>query len=214
MKREKRVSANPLPADGLAVLTAAHPELKGIVSLYGPPPLWRREPGFSSLVYIILEQQVSLASARAAYLKLLEAVGELSPASFVRLDDNELRAIGFSRQKTSYCRGLANLIIDGKLNLALFEKQADGEVRDELMAVRGIGRWTADIYLLHSLGRPDIWPVGDLALRISYQEAAGLEERPSEDELDRMGEKYSPWRSVAARVLWHSYLSRRNLNLV
>jgi len=214
VKPKITISENTGAADGLAELTAAHQEIDRIIAEHGPPPLWRREPGFSSLVYIILEQQVSLASARAAYLKLIDSTGELTPESFVRLDDTDLRAAGFSRQKTEYCRGLAKLIIGGILDLESLERKSDVEVRDELMAIRGIGRWTADIYLLHSLGRPDIWPVGDLALRISYQEAAGLAERPGEEELEIIGEKYSPWRSVAARVLWHSYLSKRNLNLV
>lgn len=194
-------------------MTGAHPEMEKIVSSYGPPPSWRREPGFSSLVYIILEQQVSLASARAAYRKLIDTTGDLSPESFVNLDDGELRVIGFSRQKTGYCRGLANLILEGKLSLDDFPRRTDEEVREKLMSIRGIGKWTADIYLLHSLGRPDIWPAGDLALRIAYQETMGLDKRPSEKDLDETGKKYAPWRSVAARALWHSYLSKRNIVL-
>ncbi len=198
---------------GIEKLAGAHPEIEKIVSLYGPPPLWRREPGFSSLVYIILEQQVSLATARAAYRKLIDATGDLTPAALSRLDDAELRVIGFSRQKTEYCRNIAGLILDGKLKIESLESLNDDQVRDELISIRGIGKWTADIYLLHSLGRPDIWPAGDLALRIGYQEAVGLDERPTEQELDTIGVKYSPWRSAAARVLWHSYLSRRKLKL-
>ncbi len=194
-------------------LSAAHPEIERIVTLYGPPPLWRREPGFASLIYTILEQQVSLASARSAFLKLLEVTAELTPALFLQLDDGELRAVGFSRQKAAYCRNLAGLILDGKLDLEALEQMGDDQIRVELMKVKGIGRWTADVYLLHSLGRPDIWPAGDLALRVGFQEAAGLNERPTEDYLDRIGAVYAPWRSVAARVFWHSYLSRRRLKL-
>ncbi len=186
------------------------PAIRKIVSSYGFPPLWLREPGFASLMYTILEQQVSLASARATYLKLGEALNEFTPAGFLRLDDTELRAVGFSRQKTSYCRILAHLIIRNELDLDGLTGMPDDIVRDTLLEVKGIGNWTADIYLLHSLGRPDIWPTGDLALRIAVQEIMGLAERPTEEYLNSVGDSCRPWRSIAARVFWHSYLSRRN----
>lgn len=185
-----------------------------IVSLYGYPPLWLRDPGFPSLVYTILEQQVSLASARAAYLKLLDAAGELTPESFLRFDDTELRAIGFSRQKTSYCRILAHLIIRNELDLDAFADMPDDAVRDILLKVKGIGMWTADIYLLHSLGRVDVWPTGDLALRVAVQESLELNDRPKDGFLDTLGDTCRPWRSAAARVFWHFYLSKRNMILV
>lgn len=194
-------------------LSAAHGEIQGIISLYGRPPLWGREPGFASLVYTILEQQVSLASARAVYRKLEGLIGPVSPRKLTAVDTAALREIGFSRQKTDYCRNLADLIITGELDLDTLEDATDAEVMSTLMKVKGIGPWTATIYLLHSLKRPDIWPAGDLALRIAFQEAAGLPQRPSEEELERIGVKYAPWRSVAARVFWHSYLSKRNIRL-
>lgn len=194
-------------------LRRSHPEIEQIVSLYGPPPLWGREPGFASLVYTILEQQVSLASARAVYRRLKELVGELTPESFAEIHDSELRRIGFSRQKTAYCRNIASLIIEGNLDLEAVGQAADQEARRILMDVKGIGRWTSDIYLLHSLKRPDIWPAGDLALQIGYQEAAGLTVRPDEKDLEKIGSKYTPFRSAAARVIWHYYISKRNLKL-
>lgn len=200
-------------ADSVDMLAGLHPEIRTIVSRYGYPPLWGREPGFSSLVYTILEQQVSLASARAVYRKLEDITGELSPQTFCKLNDGELRRIGFSRQKTGYCRNIASLILDGNLDLHSLGSKSDDEVREELMSVKGIGRWTSDIYLLHSLKRPDIWPAGDLALRIGYQEATGLQERPGESELEKIGTKYAPVRSAAARVFWHFYISKRNLTL-
>ena len=194
-------------------LRRTHPEIEKIVALYGPPPLWGREPGFASLVYTVLEQQVSLASARAVYRRLEELTGELTPERFSALDGGELRRIGFSRQKTEYCRNIASLIIDQKLDLESVAQASDEEARSLLMSVKGIGRWTSDIYLLHSLKRPDVWPAGDLALQVGYQEAASLKERPNESNLKEIGAKYAPLRSAAARVIWHSYISRRNLKL-
>ena len=214
MKKQPVVTDPRTLARAVDELASTHPEIAKIVSLYGSPPLWGREPGFASLVYTILEQQVSLASARSAYQKLKKVTGDPTPAAFMKLDDGELREIGFSRQKTEYCRILAGLILDGSLELDALKKMSDERVRDELMSIKGIGRWTADVYLLHSLGRPDIWPAGDLALRIGYQEVTGLAERPTEKELDRIGATYSPWRSAAARLFWLSYLSRRKLELV
>ena len=194
-------------------LAGRHREIRAIVSTYGNPPLWGREPGFCSLVYTILEQQVSLASARAVYRKLQAKTGGLSPEKFLRLSDDELRSIGFSRQKIAYCRNVASLILENELDLAALEEQTDQDAQTVLMGIKGIGRWTAEIYLLHSLGRPDIWPASDLALQIGYQEALNLPQRPDENELDRFGVQYAPWRSAAARVFWHFYIEKRNLKL-
>ncbi len=201
---------------GAAVDGLAHGNeiIKRITAAYGLPPAWRRAPGFSSLVYTILEQQVSLASARAVYERLLTAAVDLTPVNFLKFDDTELRSIGFSRQKTLYCGILARRILAGELDLAGLAKSPDDEIRTELMKLKGIGRWTADIYLLHSLGRPDVWPTGDLALRIAVQEEMALPERLSEEETADLGEPFRPLRSVAARVFWHSYLCRRGIREV
>lgn len=173
-----------------------------------------REPDFVALVYAILEQQVSLASARAVYERLLGLSGTLSPETFQSIQDKELRAIGFSRQKIEYCRGLADRILSGSLVLADLESRSDEEVREVLTGIRGIGHWTAEVYLLHSLGRPDVWPVGDLALQVAVQEELGLGTRPSQDELFAVGEEFRPLRSVAARVFWQGYLIRRGIREV
>ena len=193
-------------------LSSRSPTIREIVGSYGDPPLWLREPGFSSLVYTILEQQVSLASAKAAYTRLLAAVTELTADQFLRLGDAELKSIGFSRQKTGYCREVAHLISTGDLNLDALTDSSDEVVRETLIAIKGIGNWTADIYLLHSLGRVDVWPTGDIALRTAVKEALDLSERPSEEELSTIGIPFKPWRSVASRVFWHSYLSRRGVS--
>ena len=201
-------------AAAVDALSEKHPEIKKIVSLYGMPPLWGRSPGFSSLVFAILEQQVSLASARAVYERLEKLTGGLSPASFAGLDEQTLREIGFSRQKTGYCKNLASLILGGELDLALLEQESDETVRFVLTSVKGIGKWTADIYLLHSLGRPDVWPAGDLGLQVGYQEALGLPQRPSESDLEEIGPDYAPLCSAATRVFWHFYLSKRGVKLL
>ena len=191
----------------LADLTARDPRLARIVADYGPPPLWAREPGFPTLLHIILEQQVSLASAKAAFDRLLVIASPLTPERFRELDDVTLKAAGFSRQKTRYGRALAAAILSGELDLKALDALDDRAVHAELTKVVGIGRWTADIYLLMALCRPDAWPAGDLALAIAARHAFGLTATPNAAELAAIGEAWRPWRAVAARVLWHFYLS-------
>ena len=183
--------------------------LKLVVSKFGPPPLWEREEGFKTLIYIILEQQVSLASAKAAYDKLLKKTGSITPVNFLKLSDVELKLSGFSRQKASYGRNLADAIITERLNLTELSDLDDAQAKEQLMNIKGIGPWTADIYLLMALGRPDIWPNGDIALASAVQKLKGIASRPSFEELNRMSLKWKPWRAVAARILWHYYLSER-----
>jgi DNA-3-methyladenine glycosylase II len=179
------------------------------VARHGLPPLWDRPPGFGTLVHIILEQQVSLASARAAYDRLVAATDPLTPEAFLRLTDADLLAIGFSRQKARYGRALAARILDGSLDLEGLDELDDEAVQVALEAIPGIGRWTSTIYLLMVLGRPDVWPSGDMALATAVAEAKGLPRRPDALTLMQLGEAWRPWRSVAARLFWHDYLARR-----
>ncbi len=165
------------------------------------------EPGFATLVHIILEQQVSLASARAAFDRARALARPFAPATFLALDDRQLRVAGFSRQKTQYCRNLAQAILDKELQLGKLADLDDDEVRRQLTAIKGIGAWTADIYLIMVLGRPDVWPLGDIALAQAARELKRLSARPSGVEMTSIGESWRPWRAVAARVLWHHYLS-------
>jgi DNA-3-methyladenine glycosylase II len=195
--------------EAVAFLTAGDQHLAAIVDRYGPPPLWAREPGFPTLIHIILEQQVSLASARAAFDRLLAAVSPLTPAGFLTLDDTTLRTIGFSRQKTGYARHLAQALLGGQLDLDHLAQQEDAVVRATLVTLKGIGPWSADIYLLMALRRPDIWPVGDLALQLAARRVKQLPARPTPDEMETLAEPWRPWRAVAARLLWHQYLSER-----
>jgi DNA-3-methyladenine glycosylase II len=189
------------------ILARRDPDLRRVVRAHGPPPLWRRRPGFATLVQIILEQQVSLASARAAFERARRLADPFTPENFLRLGDAELRVAGFSRQKTRYCRNLARAILDQGLDLRGFARADDDEVRRSLTAITGIGAWTADIYLIMALGRPDIWPLGDIALAQAARELKRLPIRPVAAEMIAIGEDWRPWRAVAARVLWHHYLS-------
>ncbi|MFZ0818859.1 MAG: hypothetical protein WAM91_02235 [Candidatus Acidiferrales bacterium] len=193
----------------LRALSASDAHLAGVIERHGPPPMWTREPGFSTLVYIILEQQVSLASAKAAYDKLLAEVKPLTPGRFLKLDKRTLKRVGFSRQKILYARILAEEISARRLNLRALHTMDDDSVRANLTALKGIGPWTAENYLLMALRRPDVWPSGDLALQIAVQQVKGLRKRPSPERLDKMSKAWQPWRSVATRIFWHHYLSTR-----
>ena len=166
-------------------------------------------PGFATLLHIILEQQVSLASAQAAFDRLRAAADPLRPERFLELTDAELLAIGFSRQKARYGRALATALVDGSLDLDGLADLDDDAAHRALVAIPGIGPWTATIYLLMVLGRPDVWPVGDIALAQAVAESRGAARRPGPVEMAVLGEVWRPWRSVAARLFWHDYLSRR-----
>jgi len=162
-------------------------------------------------VYIILEQQVSLASAKAAFDRLNVAVRPLTPVRFLKLTDAELLRIGFSRQKTLYTRLLAESLARRHFDLRYLHDLHDDSARKMLIAFKGIGRWTADIYLLSALRRPDIWPTGDLALATAVQEVKRLRKRPSPEKLEALSAPWRPWRAVAARLFWYAYLSKRGL---
>jgi DNA-3-methyladenine glycosylase II len=197
--------------DAVAALAERDPSIARSVARFGPPPLWAREPSFATLVHLILEQQVSLASALAAFERLRAALGDdgVTPGPFLALDDGALREIGFSRQKAGYARDLALALLEDRFDLTALERLDDDEVRRELTTLRGIGRWTADVYLTMCLLRPDVWPSGDLALATGATELLELASRPTDDELRALAERWHPYRAVAARVVWHHYLGLR-----
>jgi DNA-3-methyladenine glycosylase II len=195
---------------GVGYLIHQDAALSGVVERYGPPPLWARTPGFPTLVYIILEQQVSLASARATYDRLRSRVNPLTPEAFLKLDDETLKGAGFSRQKTAYARNLARMTLEGSLDIEALASMSDEEVETALTRIKGIGPWTAGVYLLMALGRPDVWPTGDLALAIAVRRVKDLPSRPDPDALEQIGAVYRPWRSVAARLFWWDYLEGRS----
>jgi DNA-3-methyladenine glycosylase II len=191
----------------LKELASLDRDLASILEKLGNPPNWTREAGFTGLIQIILEQQVSLAAAKAVFERLHKTVVPLTPENFLLLDETQLKDIGFSRQKTQYSRGLANAIATGDLDLIKLETLDEIAIRSQLKQLKGIGDWTVDIYLLMAMQRPDVFPKGDLALAIATQKLKGLATRPTPQELEIIAQNWRPWRAVAARILWHYYLS-------
>lgn len=169
--------------------------------------MWTRPPGFATLVRIIMEQQVSLKSGAAAYERLSAGVGRVTPGRVLDHTHAQLRRMGLTRQKARYCHELARAVQSRQLPLSKLGRMSEDDVRTALIAVPGIGRWTADIYLLSALRRADIWPRGDLALYQIVREIKG--QKLDAAVIDELAERWSPWRAVAARVLWHAYLERR-----
>jgi DNA-3-methyladenine glycosylase II len=214
MSLESRSDMRQLTHEGLrqGVTELCHgdADLGRVVERFGAPPLWGRRPGFPTLVRIVLEQQVSLSSAKATYGRLRAALGNVTVQRVAELEVADLRALGITRQKADYCRNLALLMITGQLDLREIAAADDNTARRRLCEVRGIGPWTADIYLLMALRRPDVWPEGDLALVSAARQVKRLRKTPTPRRLCAIAERWRPWRSVAARVLWHFYLSHRD----
>lgn len=194
--------------EGITVLAARDPDLAAIVAAAGVPRFLLRPTGFGTLLRIILEQQVSVAAAAAMWATLEQCCQPLTPAHFLRLDDATLRRCGFSRQKMAYGRELAEVIRDRRFDPAGLGGHDDERALAELMSLRGIGRWTAEIYLLFALGRRDVWPAADLGLQLGVQWLKRLPTRPSTATMRALAEPWRPWRAVAACLLWQFYLYR------
>ena len=184
-------------------------ELKFIIKNYGYPPMWVRPQGFSTLINIILEQQVSLASAKAAFNKLKEKTGAITPAKLLLLSDEEMKACYFSRQKMQYARHLAETLISKNILIKKLAEHNDEDVRTSLKRVKGIGDWTVDIYLMFALQRTDIFPTGDLAMMNSIKKIKKLPATSSKENILAIAESWRPYRSVATYLLWHNYLEER-----
>ena len=184
-------------------------DLARVVERCGPPPMWARRPCFATLVHIILEQQVSLASARAVFQRLTLVVSPFSATRFRQIDPALIQRAGLTRQKRAYCFHLAEAIAQKRLCLGRLQRLTDDDARQALVQIKGIGPWTADIYLLMALRRPDIWPRGDLALKVAMQSVKHLPAVPSDAAFETIGDAWRPWRAIAARILWHAYLSSR-----
>jgi len=183
------------------------PVFDGIIGMYGSPTIPRRPQGFATLALLILEQQVSIDSAKAAFAKLKSKTQNFLPAELVHLMDDEFRAAGVSRQKTVYIKGLATAVISQELDLESLHLKSAGEVREELIKLKGIGNWTIDIYLMFALEAADILPIGDIAVINTIKEFWNLETR---DEMLLHAENWAPYRSYATFILWHHYLKKRN----
>jgi DNA-3-methyladenine glycosylase II len=187
-------------------------DLAAILARLGPPPLWARRPGFPTLVKIILEQQVSLASAASMFARMKRNIVPFRPARMIELGEVHLKSLGLTRQKTAYCLHLAQSLAGKRLRLSQLSRMSDAKAKVALMEIKGLGAWSADVYLLMALRRPDVWPVNDLALAVAVTKLKQLTRRPNPAQLTEMAEAWRPYRSVAARMLWQYYLAERNDN--
>ena len=187
--------------------------LKQILQQHGYPPMWQRKPNFETLIHIILEQQVSLASAKAALNKLKEKIGIITPQKLLALTDAEMKACYFSRQKIIYARHLAWSMGNGELSIRKLINLPDDEIRNELKKIKGIGDWTVDVFLLMALQRADIFPVGDLAMMNSLKKTKQLPHHISKEEILEMSESWAPHRSIAAMIFWHAYIQERDIKI-
>lgn len=196
-------------AEAAKQLARRDKDLANIFKSLGPPPLWARNPGFSTLVKIILEQQVSLASAASLFARLKRNTTPFRPARVLELGEPHLKSCGLTRQKTAYCLHLAESLTNKRLQLSRLPRMTDAEVKAALMEIKGLGSWSADVYLLMVLRRPDIFPATDLALVTAVTEVKQLAKRPNTAEFLEIAEAWRPYRSVAARMLWQYYLAKR-----
>jgi len=194
---------------GARALARTDPRLRRLLVAHGPPPLWSRPAGFTTLLRIILEQQVSLASARALYLRLTAALPEVSPVAVAAVGVDGLRRLGLTRQKAGYVHALAAGVQDRRWRLDRLGRLDDDEACAELTRIPGVGPWSANIYLLMALRRPDVWPPGDLALERALARLTGAREPPDTAGAAELAEAWRPLRAVAARMLWQSYLVER-----
>ena len=194
---------------GVDVLAERDSDLYRIRDRLGDPPLWAREPGFASLVHIILEQQVSIKAAATMFQRLASHLGSVTPELVQKAGESELRQVGLTRQKARYCVELANRVASGALELLKLDTLDDAQGRSHLLDIPGLGPWTVDVYYMMALRRANVWPQGDLALASALQDIKQLEARPTRDEQLVFAEQWKPWRAVAARMLWMHYLDAR-----
>jgi DNA-3-methyladenine glycosylase II len=188
-------------------------DLANIIMHHGLPPMWSRPNTFQSLILTILEQQVSLASAYAAFKKLKERIGYVTPGKILKLTDEELRDCYFSRQKIIYARELAKAVVSKQVKLKRFAVTPDEEIRKVMISIKGVGHWTIDVYLMHALQRTDLFPLGDIALVNSLKEVKQLPKDISKEEMLAIAESWRPYRTVASMILWHSYIKKRGIKL-
>ncbi|MEK1866448.1 MAG: DNA-3-methyladenine glycosylase [Ensifer adhaerens] len=190
---------------GLSGLVMLDARLGHVVARAGPVPLRRTDPGYRGLASIIVSQMVSKASAAAIWRRMEEKLGEVTAAGVNSLSDEDCRAIGLSRAKAEALRRVAEVVVSGQIDLDAICNIEGSEAIRELTAIKGVGRWTAEVYLLFCAGHPDVFPSGDVALQNAIGHGLGLELRPSAREIDSLAASWSPWRSVAARLFWAYY---------
>lgn len=196
-------------AEAVELLSFEEPRFAEVIAAHGPPPFWNRPAGFPTLVWLILEQQVSLESGAEMYRRLHSLVGQITPNRVARVGQEGLRLIGVTWQKAGYIHDLAVSIVDGDLDLDGLAGATPEEARASLLDVRGIGPWTADVYLLSALRLPDVFPLGDRALQVGMTELLGMTRVLFPDDMEFLSRPWRPVRAVAARIIWHDYLSNR-----
>jgi len=187
----------------LGILRRREKRLSDAIKFAGLPESRLMTPGFATLIRVIVDQQVSVKAGAAIWAKLEKAAGDVTPRRLLKMDEPGLRACGFSGQKARYSLGLAEACAAKKLDLDALEKADDATVRETLTAFKGVGPWTADIYMMFGMGRPDVWPSGDLGLQIAIHELWNMKARPGPKHLDTLAEGWKPYRSAAALMLWH-----------
>ncbi len=189
-------------------LTALDPIFAECIRVGGPMRRdFSRPSGFVGLLRMVMEQQLSTKVALALWDKLLTRLGDVTPATILNSDDDALRACGFSRQKVGYARGLAEAVVDGRLDFDAIHALPDEEAIAALVTLKGIGRWSAEVYLMMAQDRPDIWPIGDLAIQLGVQRLKGWADKPTPAQLLAVAEPWRPHRSLAAKLVWHHYVS-------
>jgi DNA-3-methyladenine glycosylase II len=192
--------------EALVVFTQKDEVLKGIISEFGLPIIQKREEGFASMCHIILEQQVSIASAKAAYEKLVNLVGKVDPFTIHNATDEDLRSCGISRQKTIYLKDVAQRVIRKELNFSSLPMKTEQQIRNELIQIKGVGNWSIDVYLMFCMQYQDIIPLGDIAIKNTLIELYNCQ---SEEEMLAISSNWKPFRTFASFIIWHYYLKKR-----
>lgn len=192
-------------------LSQKHTIFDEIIKKYGLPKIPKRPQGFETLVLLILEQQVSIDSAKATYLKIKAEHATFQPEILINVSDEQYRTFGVSRQKTTYIKALATAILNEEINLESLPSKSAFQVREELIKIKGIGNWTIDIYLMFCLQEPDLMPLGDIAVVNTIKELFDIHNK---EEMELLSKNWQPYRSYATFLLWHYYLSKRNRTIV
>ena len=192
--------------EALIVLTQKDDVLKRIISEFGLPIIQKREEGFASMCHIILEQQVSIASAKAAYEKLVNLVGKVDPFTIHNATDEDLRSCGISRQKTIYLKDVAQRVIRKELSFSSLPMKTEQQIRNELIQIKGVGNWSIDVYLMFCMQSQDIIPLGDIAIKNTLIELYNCQ---SDEEMLAISSNWKPFRTVASFIIWHYYLKKR-----
>jgi DNA-3-methyladenine glycosylase II len=203
MPKPRRIASAKHIDDAIATLIAADKRFHPMVKRAGKPPfLPRRKHGFEALMDIVVSQQLSIAAADTIFGRVKEKVVPFDPATMLATEPETLRACGLSAPKQKHMKSIASAILEGTLDLKRVRALHDDDARAHLTAIKGIGPWTADIYLMSSLGRADVWPVADVGLQAALTRVLGLRKRPNEKQMEKLSQTWRPWRTVAARLLW------------